>query len=263
LDWNVTKKIVIMTGSTGLGAAAAKLAAEGGAQVLVATGDEPSGILLAEATKAELWVGDVNRPGAAESVLAQCLSKFGRVDGLFHSVGLSGRRWGDGPVHECTDEGWEVTLAQNLTGMFRMCRAVIGRMLDQPPGDDGIRGAIVLVGSVLTESPEPKHFATHAYAAAKGAAAAMTRSMAAYYAAHQIRVNAIAPGMVRTPASERMEAAPELATLIARKQPLAGGLMDAMDAARTAVFLLSSEARVITGQVLTVDAGWSVSSSAG
>ena len=251
-------KVLIITASTGIGAAFARLAAEAGARVVIATGDEQSGWELAAETAAEVWVGDLTSAASADSVLAQCLAKFGRVDALFNAAGLSGRRYGDGPAHECSDEGWDVTLAQNLGIMFRMCRAVIGRMLQQEAGEDGIRGAILNMGSVLAEAPEPRHFATHAYAAAKGAVVSMTRSMAAYYAPHKIRVNAIAPGMVRTPASERTQGDPELVAFIRNKQPLTGGMVDAEDVARAALFLLSEEARSITGEVLAVDAGWSV-----
>jgi NAD(P)-dependent dehydrogenase (short-subunit alcohol dehydrogenase family) len=228
-----------------------------GARVLVATGEGETGWNLAAATGAECWIGDLTQPAGAESILAQCLSRFGRVDALFHAAGLSGRRFGDGPVHECTDEGWDITLAHNLRSMFYMCRAVTGRMLEQDPADDGERGSILNMSSVLAESPEPRHFATHAYAAAKGGVIALTRSMAAYYAPQRIRVNAIAPGLVRTPVSERA-GAPELLEFIEKKQPLTGGMTDAEDVARAALFLLGSAARSITGEVLTVDAGWRV-----
>ena len=250
-------KTLIVTGSTGIGAATARLAAEAGAHVLIATGDEASGIDLAGELSAELWTGDLSRPAAADSVLAQCLSKFGRVDALCNAAGLSGRRFGDGPVHECTDEGWEITLAQNAGILFRMCRAVVARMLVQAPGADGLRGAILNIGSVLADSPEPRNFATHVYAAAKGAVVALSRSMAAYYAPHHIQVNVLAPGLVRTPISERA-AAPALHEFIAKKQPLAGGMVDAGDVARAALFLLGGSSHAVTGQVLSVDAGWSV-----
>jgi NAD(P)-dependent dehydrogenase (short-subunit alcohol dehydrogenase family) len=251
-------KVLIITGSAGIPAAFAQLAAGAGARLVIATGDERSGWELAGRTGAEMWIGDLTRAESAESVVALCLSKFGRVDALFNAAGLSGRRFGDGPAHECTDEGWDVTLAQNLGIMFRMCRAVIGLMLQQEPGDNGIRGAVLNMGSVLAEAPEPRHFATHAYAAAKGAVVSMTRSMAAYYAPHRIRVNAIAPGLVRTPASERAVGDPELIEFIRKKQPLTGGMVDAEDVARAALFLLGEEARSITGEVLAVDAGWRV-----
>ena len=250
--------VLIVTGSTGIAADTARLAAEAGAHVLVASGDEVSGSELAAAIGGDYWVGDLTLAAAAPSILAQCLSKFGRVDALLNGMGVSGRRLGDGPTHECSDEGWEITLTHNLKTMFQMSRAVIGRMLEQAPRENGVRGAILNVGSVLSASPEPRHFALHAYAAAKGAVISMTRSMAAYYAPHKIRVNAIAPGLVRTPATERSVVTPELAVFVDKKQPLTGGMVDSADVARTALFLLSDQARAITGEVVAVDGGWSV-----
>ena len=252
-------KILIVTGSAGIGAATVLRAAEAGARVLIATGDATSGWELAEQTGAEVWVGDLTLRDSAASVLAQCLSKFGRVDALFNVAGLSGRRFGDGPAHECTDEGWEITLAHNLRTMFMMSRAVIGRMLEQAVDENGLRGAILNMGSVLAEVPEPRFFATHAYAAAKGAVVSMSRSMASYYAPHGIRVNTIAPGLVRTPLSRSSEDSPELVELIRKKQPLTSGMIEADDVARAAIFLLGEDARTITGEVLAVDAGWKVS----
>jgi len=252
-------KILIVTGSAGIGAATVLRAAEAGARVLIATGDATSGWELAEQTGAEVWVGDLTLRDSAASVLAQCLSKFGRVDALFNVAGLSGRRFGDGPAHECTDEGWEITLAHNLRTMFMMSRAVIGRMLEQAVDENGLRGAILNMGSVLAEVPEPRFFATHAYAAAKGAVVSMSRSLASYYAPHGIRVNTIAPGLVRTPLSRSSEDSPELVELIRKKQPLTSGMIEADDVARAAIFLLGEDARTITGEVLAVDAGWKVS----
>jgi NAD(P)-dependent dehydrogenase (short-subunit alcohol dehydrogenase family) len=251
-------KALIVTGSTGIAAATARLAAQAGANLVIATGDPDTGWELAAATGAECWVGELSLVNSADSVLGVCLARFGRVDALFNAAGLSGRRFGDGPVHECTDEGWDVTLQHNLRTTFQMCRAVVGRMLEQEVEPDGVRGAILNMGSVLADAPEPRHFATHAYAAAKGAVVAMSRSMAAYYAPHKIRVNVLAPGLVRTPASERSQANAELLGFLEKKQPLSAGMVDADDAARTALFLLGPDARSITGDVLTVDAGWSV-----
>ena len=251
-------RALIVTGSTGIAAATARLAAEAGARLVIATNDPASGWELAAATGAECWVGELSLANSADSVLGVCLARYGRVDALFNAAGLSGRRFGDGPVHECSDEGWDATLQHNLRTVFQMCRAAIGRMLQQEPEPDGIRGVILNVGSVLAEAPEPRHFATHAYAAAKGAVVAMSRSMAAYYAPHKIRVNVIAPGLARTPASERSQADVELLGFVEKKQPLVAGMVDAEDVARAAMFLLGPDSRSITGDVLTVDAGWSV-----
>jgi NAD(P)-dependent dehydrogenase (short-subunit alcohol dehydrogenase family) len=255
----VQGKVLIITGSAGIGAETVRMAAARGARVLIATSDEISGWELAAATGAECWAGDLTLPNSAASVVSQCLSKFGRVDGLFNVAGLSGRRFGDGPVHEIEDDAWHTTISHNLTLAFRMCREVAGRMLEQAPGETGLRGAIVNMGSVLVESPEPRHFATHAYAAAKGAVAAMSRSMAAWYAPHGIRVNLIAPGLVRTPAGERNHADTEFQEFVRKKQPLNSGMIEVADVARAALFLLSEESRSITGEVLTIDSGWRLS----
>jgi NAD(P)-dependent dehydrogenase (short-subunit alcohol dehydrogenase family) len=233
-----------------------RLAAERGARLVIATTDEITGWELAAETGAECWAGDLRRPAAPDSVLSQCLSKFGRLDGLFNVAGLSGRRFGDGPVHEIEDEAWHTTLDQNLTLAFRFCRAALGRMIVQSPDEEGARGAIVNVGSVLVDAPEPKHFATHAYAAAKGGIAAMSRSMAAYYAPHGIRVNWLSPGLASTPAGERTHSTTEIQDFVRGKQPLTRGMIPVEDIARAALFLLGSESRAITGDALAVDAGW-------
>ena len=252
-------KVLIVTGSTGIGAETVRMAAARGARLVIATGDEVSGFELAAETGAECWAGDLTLPNAAAGVLGLCLSRFGRVDGLFNVAGLSGRRYGDGPVHEIQDDAWHTTLAHNLTLAFRMCREVAGRMLEQPPGETGIRGAIVNMGSVLVESPEPRHFPTHAYAAAKGAVTALSQSMAAYYAGHGIRVNVIAPGLVSTPAGERTHIDPEFQEFVRRKQPLNNGMIDVADVAQAALFLLGDESRSMTGEVFTIDGGWRLS----
>ena len=79
-----------------------------------------------------------------------------------------------------------------------------------------------------------------------------------YYAPHGIRVNLVAPGLVRTPASEAARANAELSAFLAKKQVLSGGMIDAEEVAGAALFLLSDEARSISGQVVAVDGGWSV-----
>lgn len=251
-------KVLIVTGSTGIAAAAARLAAQQGARLLIAAADAASAWELAQETGAECWTGEVARPGAADSVVSQCLSRFGRVDALLQASGAGGRRYGDGPVHECSDEGWDLALAQNLTAAFHLCRAAIARMLQQEVSDSGVRGAIVLTSSVLAFAPEPREFATHAYAAAKGGLEAMSRSMAAYYAPHRIRVNCVAPGMVRTPAGESAMDDPKLAEIVRGRQQLTAGLVQVEDVARAALYLLDESAASITGQVVNVDGGWSV-----
>ena len=84
-----------------------------------------------------------------------------------------------------------------------VCAAVARQMLQQPPNDSGTRGSILLMGSVTTSDPAPELFATHAYAAAKGALTALMTTMAATYAPQGIRVNIVAPSLTRTPMAQR------------------------------------------------------------
>jgi NAD(P)-dependent dehydrogenase (short-subunit alcohol dehydrogenase family) len=198
--------------------------------------------------------GDLTRPETTDRAVAGCVARHGGIHALFNCAGISGRRYGDGPVHACTEEGWDATMAANVKSMFLLSRAVLKQMLAQGDG-----GAILNMASVVALSPEPKHFATHAYAAGKGAIIAMTQAMAAFYAPHRIRVNAVAPGLVRTPMSVRAQQDAEILDFMEHKQPLAGGILDVAEVARAALFLLTDESKMITGQVLAVDAGWHVS----
>ena len=253
-------KVCLITGSTGIGAATARLAASEGALVFVVSRDEESCRALAEEIGCGYHVADLTLGEAVDRAVAGCLARHHRIDALFNVAGVSGRRFGDGPIHECSDEGWKVTMETNVKSVFLVCRAVVRQMLDQPVGENGLRGAILNMSSVLAFSPEPKFFATHAYAASKSAIIGLTEAMAAYYAPSRIRVNAIAPALVRTPMSERAQQNPELLEFIKTKQPLAEDLIEADDVARAAVFLLSDDARSITAEVLSVDAGWRLSS---
>jgi NAD(P)-dependent dehydrogenase (short-subunit alcohol dehydrogenase family) len=147
----------------------------------------------------------------------------------------------------------------NATSQFLVCRAVIRQMLNQAPDAGGTRGAVLTMSSALATHPSATHFATHAYAASKGAIEAFTRAVAAFYAPRGIRVNAVAPALVATPMSRRAQDDPEVRDYLARKQPLADGPIDPDAVTRAVLFLLSDDARMVTGQVIAVDGGWSVS----
>lgn len=257
-------KRLLITGTTGIAAETARRAAEQRARVFVVGIDAASGEALAEAIAARggecrFYQADVRDAARVAAAIEACAAAFGRIDALFNVVGISGRRLGDGPLHECTEGGWDATFESNVKSMFLVCREVIRRMLAQEPGEDGLRGVVLNMASVLAYSPEPRFFATHAYAASKGAVLGLTRSIAAYYAPHRIRVNAIAPALVRTPMSRRAQENPEIVEFMRRKQPLVEDLLDAADVAEAALFLLGSRAHAITGEVLAVDGGWSVS----
>jgi NAD(P)-dependent dehydrogenase (short-subunit alcohol dehydrogenase family) len=129
-----------------------------------------------------------------DAAIAAAVERFGRIDGLFAVAGGSGRRWGDGRIHELNADAWDRTLELNLRTQALTCAAVVRQMLRQAPNDSGTRGSILLMGSVTATDPSPTHFGTHAYAAAKGATIALMRTMAATYLEDRIRVNAVARG---------------------------------------------------------------------
>ncbi len=236
-----------------MGAATARLAAVYGARVFVCGLEEEPCRQLAAECGGGCHVGDLSIPSEAEKAVARCITELGPIDALFNVAGGSGRRFGDGPLHLISDQGWERTFDINLKTMFLVSRSVLRRMVPRRSG------AILNMATVTAYSPEPKNFATHAYAAAKGAAIAMTKSMAAYYAPYRIRVNAIAPGLVKTPMSLRAQTDATILEQMRQKQPLCGSLLEPDEVARAAVFLLGPSANMITGQVLGVDGGWEVS----
>ena len=241
-------KIVLITGGTGIAAATARLAAEESARVLL------TGITAEENLPVEFHQADLTRAAEAAGAVSACISRFGGLDALYNVAGISGRRFGDGPLHLCSEQGWDTTMDTNVKSMFLVARAVLSYWMGEKRG-----GAILNMSSVSSWSPEPKHFATHAYAASKAAVIGLTRAMAAYYAPFGIRVNAIAPGLVRTPMSRRAQMDPEILESMKSKQPLLQGLIEPEDVARASVFLLSDDARTVTGEIFIIDAGWSVS----
>ena len=121
-------------------------------------------------------------------------------------------------------------------------------------------GTVLNMSSVLGFSPSPKYFVTHAYAAAKSAVIGFTKSIAAYYAVDNIRINLLAPALVETPMSERASKDEIILNFVKTKQPLDGGrngTPEDLDGA--AIYFMSDSSKFTTGQTLYVDGGWEVS----
>lgn len=197
---------------------------------------------------------DATEETQVETLFREATDQLGGLDVLFHVAGGSGRRHGDGPLHECSVAGWQATIDLNLKSTFLTNRAALRYFLTlrQP-------GVILNMASVLAFAPSPRHFDTSAYAAAKGGVIALSRQAAARYAADGIRVNVLAPGLIDTPMSARAVQDAEILAYLGTKQPLTRGPGRPEDCSDAAVFLCSDEARFITGLVLPVDGGWCVS----
>ncbi len=249
--------IVIIGGTTGLGLSAARACVKAGAKVVV-VGRNPDSVTQAQSELGSLacaFAGDAIDPETAEKAIHLAVERFGAFHALYHVAGGSGRRMGDGPLHEITDEGWAFTINLNLTSLFNSNRAATRYFLSKSQP-----GSILNMGSVLGYSPSPRFFTTHTYAATKSAIIGMTKSCAAYYAKQGIRFNVIAPALVETPMSQRAQGDEIIQQFIKTKQPLDGGRMgvpEDLDAA--VVFFLSDASKFVTGQVLAVDGGWTVS----
>ena len=254
----LSDKTVVVTGATGIAAAAARRFLEEGAAVFTISLSPEECVVLQEdlpAGSAHDWeAADLTLEGEAERSFAAAVDRFGRLDGVFAVAGGSGRRFGDGPVADVSLDAWQATLELNLTTTFLTVREAIRAMLAQRPAG----GSIVVTSSVLASHPSPHHFATHAYATAKGAQAALVRAAAAHYAGQGIRVNAVQPGLVRTPMSNRAQQDDDINRYMKDKQPLTGGIIEPSAVAAAAAFLLSPDAASTTGQTLLVDAGWSL-----
>lgn len=250
--------VVVIGGTTGLGLSGARACLAAGARGVVVVGRNPdsvAGALGELGAGAAGFAADASDSGTGVRAVELALERHGACDALYHVAGGSGRRAGDGPLHEMTDEGLAATVAMNLNPVLFSNRAAVRHWLAAGRG-----GVILNMGSVLGWSPSPRHFATHAYAAVKAAVAGYTRSAAAAYAPAGIRLNVVAPALVETPMARRAAGDTAIREFMKTKQPLEGGRLGVPeDVDGAVVFLLSDASRYVTGQVVTVDGGWSVS----
>jgi NAD(P)-dependent dehydrogenase (short-subunit alcohol dehydrogenase family) len=251
-------------GTGGIGSATARRFLREEARVVV------TGLSSAEAHAAlemlgalgQVWslTTDVTEPESVQQLFQAAMPLLGgRLDVLVHVAGVSGRRLGDGPLHECSTAAWDAVLDTNARGTFLTNQAAVRRMLSQPPDACGLRGTVLNVGSVLDRSPSPDFFGTVAYAASKGAVRSLTGTAAARYARDGVRFNLLVPALIDTPMAVRAVNDPAVRTYLATKQPAAGGPVSADDCAEAALYLCEPASRFVTGAELVVDGGWCLS----
>lgn len=251
-NWLANKSIVVIGGTTGLGFSASRAFIKSGANVVM-VGRNPENCLIAElnlGANSRAKQGDATHPQTALDAIQLCVREFGSFDGLYHVAGGSGQKFGDGPLHDLSLNGWNQTLDHNLTSMMLSNQAAVRALIGMNKG-----GSVLNMSSVLGFSPSSPHFANHAYATAKSAIIGFSKSIASTYALHNIRVNVVAPAVI-----EGLEdVAGKHDKYIATKQPLDKGRYGVpSDLDGAAVYFMSDYSKFTTGQILSVDGGWDV-----
>jgi NAD(P)-dependent dehydrogenase (short-subunit alcohol dehydrogenase family) len=192
---------------------------------------------------------DITVPGGAEAAVAAAREALGGLDGVVHAIGMSGRRLGDSPVTECSDEAWAEVHRVNHESVFRLLRASIPALAKSGGG------SIVVIGSALATSLD-RDFRTAAYASAKGALIPLVRSAAYDAAATNVRVNLVAAGLVDTPMARRALESPAISGRLDELMPLGRRACTPEEIADAVMWLLSTGSRRTTGAVIPVDGGW-------
>jgi len=254
-DFGIDGKVAIVTGGgapddgIGNGRAAAILLARAGAKVVVVdiereAADQTVEMIEAEGGTALAFLADVSDEAQCRKLVDAAVKAYGRLDLLDNNVGIGGR----GSVVDTPVDLWRKVMQVNVDSMFYVSRHAIPAMIKTAGG-----GAIVNVSSISALRPR----GLTAYSTSKGAVIALTRAMAVDHGPQQIRVNCVAPGPIYTPRMYTGQMTP--AGREARRQASVLGLEGlGWDIGHAVRFLLSAQARYITGQTLVVDGGASL-----
>ena len=242
-------KVALVTGaSRGLGAAMAIALANAGAEVALHASEQPAATTaraIAESSgrRTETLIANLSDRAAGDRLMADTLTRFGRLDILVNNAGIIRRR----PAAEHDDEFWDAVIEVNLSSVFRLSRAAGAHMIERQQG-----GKIINIASVLSFQGG---ITVPGYAAAKGGVAQLTRSLANEWARHGINVNAIAPGYFETDNTSALRADQARNRQITERIP-AGRWGVPPELGGAVVFLASRASDYVHGHVLVVDGGW-------
>ena len=243
---------IVAGGGRGIGRSSSLILAEAGAGVVVVDIDrERANAVVREigdsGGRAIPVVADVRESRQVDSVVQAALGEFGHIDALVNIIGLAS--WA--PALDMSEEVWDADLVLNLKYVWLCSRAVARVMVEQ-----GRKGSIINTCSISGMTAAPSHAA---YGSAKAGLVGLTRSLAVEWARYYIRVNAIAPGSMKTPRiMEMIKAAPEIEEAQANRVPL-GRWGTTEDIAGAVLFLASDLSDYITGQTIVVDGGFLIS----
>jgi NAD(P)-dependent dehydrogenase (short-subunit alcohol dehydrogenase family) len=235
-------KVAIVTGAnSGIGLAIANLFLSEGAKLVYA--DINNGALKLDEEKAIFVKCDVSNSSEVDALIKTAIDKFGRLDIMVNNAGIGSL----GGIMDVSNEVWDKTIGVNLSGVFYGARTAARIMKEQK-----IKGSIINMSSILGKVGLPGALA---YCASKGGVVQLTQAGALDLAADGIRLNAIAPGFIKTNMTKDVLNDPGFKAMVETNTPL-GYAGEVDDIAAAALYLASDEAKYVTGTVLYVDGGW-------
>ena len=238
------KVAVVTGGNRGLGEAYARALGEAGARVAIAARDEARSEAVAGELGAFAVTTDVTDSGSVRSMLETVTAELGPVDVLVNNSGVCFHR----PALEVPDEEWRAVMDVNVDGVWQCCRAVGAQMVERGSG------TIINIGSISAEIVNRPQWQP-AYNASKAAVHQLTKSLAAEWAPHGVRVNALAPGYVKTEMAPVDE--PHFRARWIDDAPMQRAASPE-EIAPSVVYLASDASSFMTGSVLVVDGGYTL-----